>query len=398
MRLSVSLLKIVFCVCVTALCKSAIVDLDDDSFQTALDSSNSLWLLYFYAPWCGHCKKVGPILEDVAATFSTNLTLGKIDATVAKQIALEHDINTFPTIKYFKQGKYGLYNGDRNYNDIVAFVNRVHDISVEKIDSESELEAHLHQTGLLFLLTVDTESTAGSTVLKTFTAVAEHLKLQANFAYIHRTGSQPTIEKLEAHRKALLIPLDVESSVIDENDMIALIEHHNHLLVNPIDKSNFRRLGRTGKPLIIAVVDYAKELETEEVIYKLDAAASEVPNEQAHQHIFGHMDGRRWAHYLTQKFTKAKPPYILVFDLSVNGYYVEKNCSTEAIEKVVQGAVSKELDFSVVESPDMTFTDRVVKKFNRYYPWSLILCISPGVMLLLSYLFPHPGSKKRKHA
>ena len=47
-----------------------------------------LWFLDFYAPWCGHCKKLNPILDEVAAELvgKQNMAIGKIDATSNRKV------------------------------------------------------------------------------------------------------------------------------------------------------------------------------------------------------------------------------------------------------------------------------------------------------------------------
>jgi len=56
-------------------------------------------LLQFYAPWCGHCKKLEPIYEQVAAKLEgTSIKVAKVDATMHSDIASRYDVRGFPTI------------------------------------------------------------------------------------------------------------------------------------------------------------------------------------------------------------------------------------------------------------------------------------------------------------
>ena len=50
--------------------------------------TEGFWLVEFYAPWCGHCKRLNPILDEIApAAKAKGMNIGKIDATVNKKIA-----------------------------------------------------------------------------------------------------------------------------------------------------------------------------------------------------------------------------------------------------------------------------------------------------------------------
>ena len=60
------------------------------------------WLVDFYAPWCGHCKKLEPLLNEVEKELekglSSSIKIGKLDATVNSDIAKEYNVKSFPTI------------------------------------------------------------------------------------------------------------------------------------------------------------------------------------------------------------------------------------------------------------------------------------------------------------
>lgn len=83
-------------------------------------------LVMFYAPWCGHCKKMKPAYSE-AATKAKEMELSGIfaavDATVHNQIATQHGVKGFPTIKLFKNGAVSKdYQGDRSTDDMLAFI------------------------------------------------------------------------------------------------------------------------------------------------------------------------------------------------------------------------------------------------------------------------------------
>jgi protein disulfide-isomerase-like protein len=72
-----------------------------DNFQEALeDPANGLWLLKFWAPWCGHCKRLAPVLDEVAPKVAGQMAIGKIDCTVEKQLCKEYNVKSYPTLKF----------------------------------------------------------------------------------------------------------------------------------------------------------------------------------------------------------------------------------------------------------------------------------------------------------
>ncbi|KAF1332073.1 Protein disulfide-isomerase domain, partial [Globisporangium splendens] len=80
---------------------SDVVTLTDDNFDDLVLNSGDVWLVEFYAPWCGHCKALAPEWEQAASDLKGAVKLGALDATAHEQKAAEYGIRGFPTIKVF---------------------------------------------------------------------------------------------------------------------------------------------------------------------------------------------------------------------------------------------------------------------------------------------------------
>lgn len=103
----------------------AILNLSDQNFNDQLKKHDIL-LVMFYAPWCGHCKRMKPeylaaAKELVKDGFSNCLAM--VDCTVNPEVTEQFNIEGFPTIKLFKNGKYIKdYTGERTVEEIKKFV------------------------------------------------------------------------------------------------------------------------------------------------------------------------------------------------------------------------------------------------------------------------------------
>ena len=73
----------------------------DSSFDEVI-SSNSLVLMDFWAEWCGPCKKVGPILEEISN--ETGLLVGKLNIDENQEKTLQYSVQSIPTMVLFKDG------------------------------------------------------------------------------------------------------------------------------------------------------------------------------------------------------------------------------------------------------------------------------------------------------
>jgi protein disulfide-isomerase A6 len=80
---------------------SDVVTLTDDNFDANVFNSGDVWLVEFYAPWCGHCKSLAPEWELAASELRGQVKLGALDATAHEGKAAEYGIKGFPTIKVF---------------------------------------------------------------------------------------------------------------------------------------------------------------------------------------------------------------------------------------------------------------------------------------------------------
>uniref|UniRef100_A0A8V0XDR9 Protein disulfide-isomerase A6 n=1 Tax=Gallus gallus TaxID=9031 RepID=A0A8V0XDR9_CHICK len=105
--------------------KKDVIELTDDSFDKNVINSDDVWMVEFYAPWCGHCKNLEPEWA-AAATEVKEQTKGKVklaavDATVNQMLANRYGIRGFPTIKIFQKGEDPVdYDGGRTRSDIIA--------------------------------------------------------------------------------------------------------------------------------------------------------------------------------------------------------------------------------------------------------------------------------------
>lgn len=102
-----------------------VVELTDNNFEATVLESEDMWLIEFYAPWCGHCKNLAPHWASAATQLKGKVKLGALDATVHTVMASRYGIRGFPTIKMFpggkKDGESSDYDGGRTSSDIVTW-------------------------------------------------------------------------------------------------------------------------------------------------------------------------------------------------------------------------------------------------------------------------------------
>jgi len=93
------------------------------NFDDVVGDKNTAAFVEFYAPWCGHCKQLAPIWDQLGEKFkdSKDVVIAKMDSTVNEVESVK--VSSFPTIKYFpKEGPAVDYNGGRDLDSFVKFI------------------------------------------------------------------------------------------------------------------------------------------------------------------------------------------------------------------------------------------------------------------------------------
>jgi protein disulfide-isomerase A1 len=127
--------------------EDGVLILTEENFNEAIAAHPKL-LVEFYAPWCGHCKKLVPEYAGAAEVLGKQtppLYVAKVDATVHAALGTKYGVSGYPTLKWFVNGEPTEYGGGRTKDEIVNWINKRSGPPSKSVDAaglDKEIEAN----------------------------------------------------------------------------------------------------------------------------------------------------------------------------------------------------------------------------------------------------------------
>ena len=83
-----------------------LVTVTDTNFGSEIEGTSGLAVVDFWAAWCGPCRMVAPVIEQLATEYEGKVRVGKLDVDANQQVAMRFNIRSIPSILFFKDGKH----------------------------------------------------------------------------------------------------------------------------------------------------------------------------------------------------------------------------------------------------------------------------------------------------
>jgi len=200
-------------------------------------ADNNHVLADFYAPWCGHCKKLNPEFDRAAENLKdTGVKLVKVDATAEKDLASNHGIKGFPTLVWFDGGKQAEYDGGRTADTITEWVRSMIGPAVIKESPGSTVTPVDGKPALV--LHADTISTG-------FEEAAKANRRKASWKFVPSPGQS----KIMVHHSGEE-PLQFSGSIGDQDKITEFLMDNLLPMFGKMDGDTFDKYIAAGKGVV----------------------------------------------------------------------------------------------------------------------------------------------------
>ncbi|XP_048828791.1 protein disulfide-isomerase A3-like [Brienomyrus brachyistius] len=193
---------------------SDVLEFTDNDFESKI-SDHELILVEFFAPWCGHCKRLAPEYEAAATRLKGIVPLAKVDCTASSNVCGKYGVSGYPTLKIFRDGEdSGAYDGPRTADGIVSHLKKQAGPASVEIKTVAEFENYVNDRDASVVgFFSDTASPAQAEFLKAAGALRE------SYRFAH-TNNEELLRKhnVDAEGVVLFRPKRL-SSKFEETDV-----------------------------------------------------------------------------------------------------------------------------------------------------------------------------------
>ncbi|XP_047322126.1 protein disulfide-isomerase 5-2-like [Impatiens glandulifera] len=291
-----------------------VLELTDSNFDEAISSFDYIFV-DFYAPWCGHCKRLSPELDKAApvlAKLKKPILIAKVNADKYSRLATKYDIDGFPSLKIFMKGVPTNYYGSREADLLVRFLKKFVAPDVAILSSDTNIREFVEDAG--FNIPIFIGYGLNESVI---TNMAVKYKKKAWFS-VAKGFSEEVMVLHDFDKVPSLISLHPtydERSVFygpfEEPFLEDFVRQNMFPVVVPINGETLKQLKDDERKIVLTIMDDTKEEKSKRLTETLKAAAS-----ANRDFIFGYVGVKQY-HEFAQSFevTKnTKLPKMVVWD------------------------------------------------------------------------------------
>lgn len=221
-----------------------VITLTGETFDATVQA-HPLIVVEFYAPWCGHCKRLAPELETAAGIMKGRIAFAKVDATIEKQLADDFKVEGYPTLYFFRHGVPEEFAGGRQADAIVKWCEEQLGPALKTLESEKQLQDRLQERRYKVFFVAK----GGKAVMESMQKLAESHSRLGTFFYLAQ--DDPVVEIYRGIDE--VVRLSGSEATSDTTQVLQFLESEMLPAFGEIGEDNYEPyLARSGEGIVWA--------------------------------------------------------------------------------------------------------------------------------------------------
>lgn len=351
---------------------------------------------------------MAPVLDDVAGKITGKMSIGTIDCTVEKRLCNDNNVRGYPTLKFSLDGEIHDYPGGRKESDFIAFAEKLSRRAVQLHASVADAMTSLTETdeGVAFIAyhpalsgdSVD-DKLQSSLLTQIYAQVARKERAYGTFYLLPESALDAGelaegafVCRIEQNVAPLCYPTAAKPEL---ETLSAFVKTNNVATVSHLGPHNFHKVGHSGRPLVIGVVDTDNKEQVDEVKRILAQYATGGPETVRDQYHYGFFDGKVFQKFLMQfDVVPEDMPQVFLLDVPGKKYWQNATYALN-VEDFLAAVEAKEIRPKVPGPGGFKgVANRIYYAMVEYRPYSIIiavLIICLFGVVVLSILWPADG-------
>ncbi|PPS11746.1 hypothetical protein GOBAR_AA08891 [Gossypium barbadense] len=375
-----------------------VLELDDSNFDSAISSFDYI-LVDFYAPWCGHCKRLSPQLDEAApilAGLKDPIAVAKLNADKFTTVARKYEIDGYPTLKLFKHGVPVDYHGPRKAHKLVSHLKKIVAPDVSILCSDSAISDFVEAAGTYFPIYIGfglDEMVISHLAIKykrkAWFSVAKDF---SGDAMADCCPSLTNDQRFWLHKEKL----SYSSCSNDADEFLGDFIKQNLIpLAVPMNRETLKLLSDDDRKIVLTIMEDENEEKSQKLIKLLKAAAS--ANRAL---VFGYVGVKQWDEFANTFGANENTnfPKLIIWNgdeqyFTVIGYESldEEEDQSSQISRFLEGYREGRMEKKMIKGPSFMDYMNVIGIAAVF-----IIVFLVAILMLIRRLSTHDDNKPRK--
>ncbi|KAG2195285.1 hypothetical protein INT47_005060 [Mucor saturninus] len=369
-------------------------------------SSKEPWFVKFYAPWCGHCKHLAPVWEELAKELQGQINLAEVNCESHKAICEEFKVAGLPTLLYFVHGSSLEYNGERSLEKLKDYALQKAGSPIQNVESDEELQDLFNGRDVNFVHITHPQQQAvtGEDSISFLESIAAPFMKTLPF---FSTSDKKTALRFNLQESDLPASVIVKDGTFKRftsplKDLASWLIEEGQPLVTRVLPANSRQVLK-GEHIVVLGITDPEDTESQS---KLRSIAKIYRDEQGGKEItFAQLDGKKWGKFITRAYhiQSDKLPALVILDPKSQLYYDQQADQTrfslmnDSPQTILKAAQSLETLTGHSTAPSQTMGK--VKAFFVFFGdhWMYVTPVLFGAFaLVFHYMTKEEGQVKTR--